>query len=145
MKPRGVGCVVCLIIVPNEERRDGSSKKPTKTISPTPCHVYCTRNGHVSWEGSIDWGDGPQKNEVSTRNLIRQSQPSPFLKKKIALHDGKPEFGSDIHMPPIFAPLQMSGRNLDFCSSDPLKFKLFTSNILWAKYAKQNPGSDFDN
>mmetsp|Transcript_44420 Transcript_44420/g.74804 ORF Transcript_44420/g.74804 Transcript_44420/m.74804 type:complete len:240 (+) Transcript_44420:1193-1912(+) len=56
-----------------------------------------------------------------------------------------PEFGSDIHMPPIFAPLQMSGRNLDFCSSDPLKFKLFTSNILWAKYAKQNPGSDFDN
>mmetsp|Transcript_72233 Transcript_72233/g.127268 ORF Transcript_72233/g.127268 Transcript_72233/m.127268 type:complete len:204 (+) Transcript_72233:900-1511(+) len=55
-----------------------------------------------------------------------------------------PEPGSDMHIPPILAPLHASGRYLAFCSGDPLKFKLFTKSMLWARYAKQNPGSDFD-
>ena len=48
-------------------------------------------------------------------------------------------------MHPISSPEHNPGRKRAFCSSEPLTARLFTVNCACARYARQKPGSEYDN
>lgn len=75
--------------------------------------------------------------------LIEKRDPSLFFTAVVAIpKTSVPAPGSDIPIPPIVRPEQASGRYFNFCSWLPFCDRLLTKSIEWARYDKQNAGSD---